>query len=180
MRKRYYSLLILISTLCWAQHGYATTVQRLDLEQLNQVSDMVLHARIAQIDEHYGDNEGVFRTLIHFEIIETLKGEQATTFEMILPGGQAGQLFSWIPGMPRFELHDEVVVFLEKNTNGTYAFTGLGQGVFFIDTNWGLPILKRQLDGMHLFSKPGSPAIQAPGKLGPFLKKIRSHVRGLL
>ena len=153
MGKPRYSFLILLGCLCWLEQASATTVRQLNLAEPNENSDMILHARVAHVDEYYGAKDNAFRTLLRFEIIESLKGEKPSTFDMVLTGGSRGTFFSWIPGMPRFRIHDEVVVFLHKTRNDTHIFTGLGQGVFFIKYHRHIPTLEQQIGGMHIIGE---------------------------
>ena len=81
--------------------------------------------------------------------------------------------------MPRFQLHNEAVLFLEGNHHGTYAFMGLSQGVFFIDHRRGLGTLERQLAGTHFVGDKKQPVFTAPTNLRDFLKIVRSYAKGI-
>jgi hypothetical protein len=170
---------MLLLTLASSGSSQAATVRPLSLSDLATKADKIVHARVVGVDEGFGHKDNTFRTRLQFEILETIKGQHSQTFEMMIPGGHAGKLFSWIPGMPRFSLHDEVVLFLEENDNGTHAFMGLAQGVFFIDHRRGLGTLERQLAGTHFVGDKKQPVFSAPTNLRDFLKIVRSYARGI-
>ena len=179
MRYKRYSAFIFLFALSVSSTGFAATVRPLSLEDLGTKADKIVHARVLGVNEDFGSKDNAFRTRLQFEIIETIKGEASPIFEMVLPGGQAGNLFSWIPGMPRFELHDEVVLFLEANPNKSYAFMGLAQGVFFVDYRRGLPTLKQRLQDTHFIGAKKQPLFTSPNNLRDFLKLVRSYARGV-
>ena len=68
---------------------------------------------------------------------------------------------------------------ITKNANGTYTFTGLSQGVFFVEHNQQVPTLQQILDDMHLLNAPMLQAPQADQTLNTFLQQVRAYSKGV-
>ena len=113
------------------QTANSAVVRRAELPELIALSDIVVHAIVSQT---FTTHHKRFFTGLELEVLTPLKGvppdEQALSIE--LPGGQNGNLYQSISGMPHLKPGDEVVVFLEQTTSGNYIFTGLSQGVYFV------------------------------------------------
>ena len=113
----------------------ATIVKAISLDTIVESSSIIFHGIVRHVDDDLSMGPtGPFRTRIRFEIIKPLKGGDSgdLLFELVLPGGRAGDKVMRISGMPRFDTGQEVIVCLEKTRKG-YALTGLFQGVFFVE-----------------------------------------------
>jgi hypothetical protein len=142
----------------------ATTVIEIDLDQMTTSSDLVLHGRVrdARVETVAG-NERHLRTVVEIDVIEMLKGERTrTSVRLELPGGRLGKWAMLIPGMPTFVTGEELVLFLEAlpKTEARpegFAITGLSQGKFAVTVGeGGVKQVKRNLDGLHFYQKPGA------------------------
>ena len=112
----------------------ATIVKTISLDTVIESSAVIFHGVVRDVDDDLSLSAmGPFKTRIQLEIISSIKGVDSSDeiFELVLPGGRAGNRVMRIPGMPRFKSGQEVIVFLEENRTG-YTLTGLFQGVFFL------------------------------------------------
>ena len=136
----------------------AATVLHLSLEDMTRASGVVFHGVVKEVNDRVATSDaGPFRTVVHFEILEVLRGlpQERRTFELEIPGGRGPRLVMRIPGMPKFSVGEEVLLFLEKYSGG-YALTGLAQGVYRIDRGEGGILASRDLTGLSLVAPSGS------------------------
>ena len=126
--------ILLLAAICMgAASLQATTLLRLDLDQLARAADAV--ARVRCMDTaSYTENGNVW-TRTHFTLLESLKGSPPAQLTVRLPGGHAGHLIVSIEAVPRFHAGEEGVLFLEQLPAGDYSVTGWALGTFRIRRN---------------------------------------------
>ncbi|MEM6733077.1 MAG: hypothetical protein AAF658_16085, partial [Myxococcota bacterium] len=108
----------------------ATTVREASLSELVSLSAWVVDARVREVVP----GSRAFTTTYHLELDQVLKGNASTqTLSFTVPGGRSGSHELRIPGVPRLEREQRVVLLLESTPDGGLIFTGLGQGVFSVD-----------------------------------------------
>lgn len=144
----------------------AMTVLKVGLKELVGTSALVLHAKVktVQIRDRRAEGRAVW-TAYTFDVIEVLKGDRKAVgpkFELQLLGGTTadGMTLS-VPGMPGFAAGEEVVILLERHSEG-YTLTGAPQGKFTVYRDAkGVARVVRDLDHAHLVER------QADGRLAP-------------
>ena len=75
------------------------------------------------------DRQGI-DSLLSVESFEYFKGSLGETVTVRVPGGQVGTFVHVLPGAPRFNVGDIVVLFLKANGPAIPIVTGTTQGVF--------------------------------------------------
>lgn len=100
----------------------------MDLRQLAQSAQIIVRARCdgSQV-RLVGGNVW---TIYDFAVLETLKGTQQQTLSVRLPGGRIGHIETKVDGAPKFRAGEEVVLFVEKTSDGGYGVTSWAQGTF--------------------------------------------------
>ena len=111
----------------------ATTLARLNLDQLARAADAV--ARVRCTDAAGYLERGSVWTRTQFTVIETLKGAPPSQITVRLPGGRSGHILVSIEAVPRFRPGEEGVLFLEKLATGDYSVTAWALGAFRIRRN---------------------------------------------
>jgi hypothetical protein len=128
----------LVLTFGFAASAAATTVVPLSDEALASGADMVVLGVVTAVDiAHYEIGPGVF-TEVEVRVDERLDATVSTSTVLLrIPGGSSDERTILVPGMPAFELGEEVVLFLELlpqafGPDGGVAFIphGLQQGVW--------------------------------------------------
>jgi hypothetical protein len=108
----------------------ATTLARLNLDQLAAASDGVARVRCAGAESRW--ENGAIWTVTTFDLIEPMKGNLPSQVVVRLPGGKIGHLTATVDGTPKFSSGEEAVVFLERTRTGGYSVAGWVEGTFRI------------------------------------------------
>lgn len=109
----------------------AATVQRLDFAGLTHLSTHVVTGRVLSGAPAWTPDGGAVVTLHQLEVAGTWKGElDATTIGVRTPGGRMGDYVMELPGAPELKAGDDVLLFLERNADGTFGVISLAQGSF--------------------------------------------------
>jgi hypothetical protein len=111
----------------------ATTLARLNLEQLAHAADAVARVRCTETASY--QDQGRVWTRTQFTVLETLKGTLPPEVVVRLPGGRSGHIVVSIEGVPRFQPGEEGLLFLEKLVSGDYSVTAWALGSFRIRRN---------------------------------------------
>ena len=112
---------------------HATTLLRLNLDQLARAADVVALVRCTRTASAM--DQGNVWTRTEFAVIEPLKGAPPSLIAVRLPGGRSGHIVVSVEAVPQFHAGEEGVVFLEKLETGDYSVTGWALGAFRIRRN---------------------------------------------
>jgi hypothetical protein len=108
----------------------ATTLARMSLDDLVHSAGAVARLRCVARETRW--DRGEIWTFTRFAVIESWKGSLPSHVTIRLLGGHVGDLTSIVPGVPRFALGDEAILFLETTHAGDFSVTGWTQGTFRI------------------------------------------------
>ncbi|HUK32023.1 MAG TPA: hypothetical protein VLV89_12975 [Candidatus Acidoferrum sp.] len=132
MMRRKYGVTKFISELLivyfFAGAAGATTLARMDLRQLAQSAQIIIRARCEGSQTRLAG--GNIWSIYDFTVLETLKGPPMQSLNVALPGGRIGHVETKVDGAPQFRAGEEVVLFLEKTSDGGYSVTSWAQGTF--------------------------------------------------
>jgi hypothetical protein len=112
---------------------HATTLLRLNLDQLASAADAVARVRCTGTTSYI--DQGNVWTRTQFTVLEPLKGSLPSQIDVRLPGGRSGHLIVSIEAVPRFHAGEEGVLFLESLASGDYTVIGWALGSFRIHRN---------------------------------------------
>ena len=125
--------------LCWllgTTLAGATTIRPLDLQQLADSSELILHASVRDQQVRFDETSKRVVTLTTFDVIETLKGVAADTHRIKQLGGRhpdTGRVHR-VHGMPAFVNGKQYIVFLPAVSRlGFSSPVGLSYGQYTID-----------------------------------------------
>ena len=108
----------------------ATTLMHMSVARMTDAADVVIHAQC--VGSATGWDAGEIWTFTSFQTVEVWKGAAAAHITVRLLGGRAGNLASSVPGVPRFQPGEEVVLFLQATGRGDYSIVSWVQGTFRI------------------------------------------------
>jgi hypothetical protein len=110
---------------------YATTVERLGLEDLVKKAGSIVVGRVSSVRTYWSANGKLILTDYTVEVDETLKGQAARRIAVTAVGGKIGDLELHVSGMPAFQQGESAVIFIEQS--GAYqTVVGLNQGRFTV------------------------------------------------
>lgn len=157
-----------------ANPAQAMTVLAVELPQLVQTSELVLHGKVVSVQnrDRRANGQGVW-TEFTLEVADAWKGEEV----LKVSPARAGKRFTWahpgglrtdglvvsVPGMPSFAVGDEVVVALEKTAQG-YVTCGGPQGKWTVHTDkQGTKTVVRDMPDVHFVAQNRQTGALTPG-----------------
>jgi hypothetical protein len=165
-----------------AQVAFATTVQKLTLQELTKKSESIVMARVDDAVSSWDAAHKEIYTYFTLSVLQPVKGSKgATTIMLRQIGGTVGNIASVVPGMPSFRKGEEVVVFLTQKDAAGYPWVmGLQQGKYSVMTaKNGVKMVRNDLAGTEFLTKSGSHvgATTAPDMpLNAFLDGIKTSL----
>ncbi len=106
------------------------TVRSMTLDALIQRSDYVVYGRVLTNRSIYDANTSSIWTETELLVLDGPKGRVGSTILITEPGGVIGNNGQLFPGVPKFEVNQEIVVFLHNAPGNVHRVTGLQQGVY--------------------------------------------------
>jgi hypothetical protein len=112
----------------------ALTIMMASADELTAESDLVISGKISSIEYVWEDEtHRAINTLLTVEVERYMKGMENSTVVVRQLGGRIGDSGDEIPGTPRFDAGEEVILFLVKH-QGDYWIHSIALGVFRIVT----------------------------------------------
>lgn len=122
---------LLAGSLAAASTAEATTMYYLDVEQLVELSDVVVTGRVVAARTFIGDHDRI-STAWSIEIEQVHEGQNvAGVIEIEQWGGELNGEVLYIPGDARFVRGERVMVFL-REVDGRYFLSAMGQSKFTV------------------------------------------------
>lgn len=122
---------ILLVILLFSISSYATTVQRLGLEDLVKKANTIVVGRVTNSRTYWTSNKKLIFTSYTIQVDESIKGQPGRNLEVTTIGGKIDGVELHVAGMPAFKNGENAVVFVEQNA-GYQTVLGLSQGKFTV------------------------------------------------
>jgi hypothetical protein len=156
----------------------ATVLVALEVEELAAMSPVVLVGEVNAVESGWNPQRTRIHTRVLITPIEVLKGPaDLGTVKVKFLGGQVGDTVAHLPGAPRFEVGEKVLVFLEpRQDKDGYLPVGFYQGKYKVFTD---PATKKEMllrDGPEL----GVKLVGGLDDRRPETVKTLDEVRGIL
>jgi hypothetical protein len=132
-RRRFLLVLFLIGVILVAIAARATTLARLQFNQLVQDSSAIARVRCLRADARMENGE--IWTDTAFQVVQPDKGYLPVEIVVRLPGGKFQHLVSHVDEVPEFRPGEEVFLFLTGRPGSQFYIVGWTQGTFRIHTN---------------------------------------------
>jgi hypothetical protein len=122
----------------------ATVLLALEVEDLAILSPVVLVGEVNAVESGWNPQKTRIHTHVLITPIEVLKGPaDLGTVKVKFLGGKAGDTMASLPGAPRFEVGEKVLLFLEpRRDQDGYLPVGFYQGKFKVFTD---PVTKGEM-----------------------------------
>ena len=157
----------------------ATTLERLQLDEMVQKSTEIVRGRITSVG---GVKRGsMIYTQARVQVAEWWKGKPGATIEVFVPGGVYGRERQIISGAPQLQEGYEYVLFLWTGKSGMTQVMGLSQGVFDLKiegVDGQMAAYRGASTETMLDSKTGEPVVDAPVRMK--VSELRQRVRRVL
>ncbi len=141
------SIFLGLALLVIASPLFATTVLKMDLQDLVTASDSIIQGRVESVETRW-ENKLAY-TYTSVVVDEGMKGGPRRAVLIRLPGGKVGSLKVHVAGMPQFKTGDSVILFLKGRADGTFDVVGMNQGKYDIEQN----TATAHISGLTLFNE---------------------------
>ncbi len=151
------SILLVILSLLIAQSAWSTTVLKLDISDMSELAQTIITGHCLSKRTEIDPKDNNIYTYATFKVNQVLKGDlPGDSITVRHPGGRVGDEISIVPGVPDFNLDEEVLLFLSSEDDAGYPWVvGLSQGKFHIqkDEISGKKITFADPHGLSLYDK---------------------------
>ena len=142
---------------------HATQVIYKSPRQLGQESALVVQGRVASVRSFWNPQRTKIFTETIVAVDASFKGQAGTTVSLLQLGGEVDGVRVSVHGALRWQLDEEVLLFLEPYSGGTYHVSGFSQGKYKIerDPRTGEPFVRQAAaEGIEFVSTPnGDPSV---------------------
>lgn len=183
------SALALLLTAPLLDTSRATTVLKVDVQEMTSLSEWVVRARVVAVDNVVAADQGGPFTDVRIALDEVYRGPKAPDGahpkELVirLMGGKMdGGLAMKVPGMPRFAVGDAAVFFLERTATGLIP-AGLEQGVWrLVKGPFGYEVVQQTVFDLNLVVRTPDgklvPDSHGPHRTSRLLSSLVAEIRG--
>ena len=134
---------ILLITLMTEGHSSATLMKKMSLRSLSNQSDGIFVGQVSGVQTIV--DRGEIWTLVTIAVEKHVKGTHAATVHFRMPGGvqivKGRTIVTEYEGVPRLEILQRCVFFLEGSAPQYFKLTGLHQGLWRISLHDGVEIV---------------------------------------
>jgi hypothetical protein len=159
-----------------AAPAFATTVARLDMEQLVQRADLIVQGHVQSVYSQWDEARRLVFTYISIRVDEPLKGERRQSVLIRQVGGTVGTIQMSIAGVPQFKSGEMAIIFLKRQGDSTFQVVGMNQGLYEIIDDFAVS----NVFGVDLIdSKTGEITKPLIGGRAP-LEQLKTQIRELI
>jgi len=163
-----------------ATQGAASTVVAMTLEQMSERAESIFLGRVTGTRADWNAERTRIYTYVTLEVDRYLKGGSDSKVATVrLLGGRVGPYLAMVPGTPRFDMGEEVLLFCAGSGARVPTVLGMSLGKFTIVADAsGEKIVKRDISGLMLANhrtdarKPGDPVTRYR------LSEVESRIQG--
>ncbi len=135
---------------------HATLVPRMSVEQMIDDSELIVHGTVLRSWSGWDRARQFIWTHYELQVSDMIKGLPSVKLVVSEPGGIIGETAMQIAGAPRYEVGDEVVLFLNRTPIGYLRSCGWGQGKFGVSSVGGAsPVVRTAVAGVSFVEPPG-------------------------
>ncbi len=127
------SLLTVCAIFALGGSAHATTLELNGTADLTELSDTIVTGTVTQMEARMHPEHKFIYTYVTVEVDEVLKSRTVSANGTIVLeelGGRVGDWIHHVPAVPKFEVGERVLAFLEDRPDGYYRTYGMIQGKF--------------------------------------------------
>ena len=161
-----FAKLSFVFILVWSSIGSATTLQKLDIDQVAKNANFIFEGEVLTHEVRNESNTGLISTYVTFLVLDVIKGDSETkTIELKFVGGTFNGETTKVHGLTVPEPGEQGVYFVESTSeNLVNPLVGWSQGHFII----------KEIDGKRVIYTNGhNPVIdiQSVSSIPPLIKR---------
>lgn len=130
----------------------ATIIVPQSVEEMAVASTAVVRAKVLQRQAAWDKDHRRIHTHTELQVLETVHSRQAVTGSVVIRtmGGEVGDIGMRVAGVARFEVGEEVLVFLTPDPldAGEFQVVGMSQGKYRIDRSGAEPMAVGSVEGL--------------------------------
>lgn len=107
---------------------HASVFVKEDVASLKRSSEAVVHARVVDVRSYWNDDASMIFTDVTLEVKRRLHGAADDRLVVRVPGGTVEGFTAEMLGAPKFEVGEDVVVFVARWRDGVPMVAGYFQG----------------------------------------------------
>jgi hypothetical protein len=163
MRARWTAFALVPILAALAGSGQATTLRKLSTRDLLVRSDLIIVGKVLSTESRWLFPIGMIVTDVTFSVERRAKGGPGpSTIVVRNPGGRVGDVAQDVDGVPAFAPGDEVLLFLDRLSDGVNVLMGLSQGkVDLVRDATGRLVMERTVEAQKV---RGLPRALQPGE----------------
>lgn len=133
--KRNFSFLFTACFLIIFVNSISAQMIKIPIEEITLKSSKIIKGVVINKYSEFEDNSEYILTVININVRESIKGQVNQVESLVIPGGVVGNLGMEVSGAPKFELNDEVLVFIDYDFKGRQTVTEWNHGKFLVKNN---------------------------------------------
>ncbi|OFW04967.1 MAG: hypothetical protein A3G20_08785 [Acidobacteria bacterium RIFCSPLOWO2_12_FULL_59_11] len=135
----------LVLAFLWISGAVATTFLPMNLDDLTAESPAIAYGKIVASRTEWNSTHTLIYTVYTVQAMEYLHGDLGPSFELQEPGGELDGFGLLVPGVPRFTVGQEAILFVWTDPQEQHQVTGDEQGSLTVqrDPATGLKMVNR-------------------------------------
>jgi len=159
-----------------AASAFATTVTKLNLEQLVTRADLIVQGQVQSVYSQWDEEHRLVFTYVSLRVDESIKGSSRQSVLIRQVGGTVGTVQMSIAGLPQFRTGETAIAFLKHQDHSTFQVVGMSQGLYEVVQDYAVS----NVYGVHLFdNQTGEITKPLIGVRAP-LEQLKTKIRELL
>lgn len=128
----------------------ATIIVPRTLEEMSREAATVVRAKVVARQSAWDADHRRIHTFTELQVLQAVTGRPDATIVVRTMGGEVGDIGMRVAGVARFEVGEEVVVFLRADPvdAGHFQVIGMSQGKFTVDRSGPSPIAVASTEGL--------------------------------
>jgi hypothetical protein len=141
-------LLLVFAAAMLALNARAGVLLHLSMDEMTEQSSAILYGRCVEVKAVWTAASPIVTENV-FQVHEYYKGNLGSRVTITELGGQVGNVVDDFPGVPRFQVGEEAVLFVWTGPNGRHHVIGQSQGRFRVerDAKTGAMLVRQSSSG---------------------------------
>lgn len=163
----------------------ATTVHALSLAEKTHRAEAIVLAIVESVEPRAKGPEGLIWSRVRLRVLERFAGPTTAgaPFELWRAGGTVAGITEWLPGLHRYRVGDEVLLFAEASPRG-WVSVGVGIGTYSIERGPGCALGNPECGMAHFAPRvaelrPDGSVAEAEPSVEPW-PDLRARLRALV